>query len=803
MDRRAFALLALLACCSTVAGSATSLLTAGVDLRVVTEGASQLRCQVTWIEDAPLGRVEVHGPSGIRADSSSTLLLEQRRADGDRVRLTSALAGVRAGDGLEVFIDLSTMPVPSTVVVLAERVTGPVTHQVAVSVEVTAAGVRVGPPSAARLTLIADGPAGDDDVAAIGSGTVLVEPLDASAKLTADLFVEDHANIAIPDGPSECGGGSTVWAVQRVVSITTAPPEAVITGITVHVVATHPDMSDLEILFLHNWGTGSFLWNNGSGVNLDRTYTRDMYNQPLDGTGLEVNAYYTLAARDCVATSTGTLDYWSLRVSYDAVASIDLVATSIAASLSQVAPGGSVAATWSGQVTGSGTVGSPFTVGFYLSPDATVTTADVLLGQTTVGGVGPGDTFGETAPGRTLTIPPGTATGSYVLGLIVDSGGVIDETNEANNVTSTPLTVAVAPPDPNLRAASCAVSPTSTAPGGQLNLTWRGQNTGGTASGPFSWGVYLSTDATLDPLSDTLLHGPETSSGWSAGFDTGQVSTSVSLPGTLAAGTYHVGVVLDTAGTVTESNEGDNSCSSSVTVTSAPAGVTRWLVPAAASTPGVGSSDWRSEVAIVNRTASARSASLYFVARGTPWPGTLVTSPTSLAANQSLFLEDPLLAQNPTSGLLYVVLDAPGPVVTSRTYNLEPDGATYGQGIPALALDLGAAPDELVLPMVHSVPGRFRTNLGLIQTSSGSYQVEVTAYSPGGSILAVKTYTRSSGYDQVNDLFADLGLAGLSVRGAWLRVRLVSGAPQTWTCYASVVDALTGDPTFIAPVGGG
>ncbi len=802
MGRHAFTLLALLACSSPMAGSADPSHPAGVDLTVVAGGPAQLRCLVTWVEDAPLGRVEVLGPSGIRADSASALLLDQPRTAGDRVRLTSALAGIRAGESLEVLVDLSAIPIPSTVLVVAERVTGPVADQVAVAIEVTTTEARIGPPSATRLTLVADGPAGDDDVAAFGTGAVLIEPLDGSAKLKAELFVEDNANVALPDGPAECGGSSTVWAVQRTVSITTAPSAAVITGITVHVTVTHPDMSDLEILFLHDWGSGTFLWNNGSGVNLDRTYTRDMYNQPLDGMGLAVNAYYTLALRDCVATVTGTLDYWSLRVTYDAPASVDLVATSISASPTQVAPGGSVAAPWSGQVTGSGDVGSPFTVGFYLSPDATVTTADVFLGQTTVSGVSPGDTFGEAAPGRALTIPAGTATGSYLLGLIVDSGGAVDETNEANNVTSAPVTVVASPPSPNLRASSCAVSPSSASPGGHLTLTWRGQNTGGTASGSFSWGVYLSSDAILDPLSDTLLHGPETSSGWSAGFDTGQVSTSVSLPAPLAAGTSHVGVVLDTAGAVTESNEGDNSCSSSVTVTSVPTGVTRWLLPAAASTPGVGSSDWRSEVAIVNRTTSARSASLYFVEKGAPWPGTLVSGPTSLAANQSLFLEDPLLAQNPTSGLLYVVLDAPGPVVTSRTYNLEPNGATYGQGIPALAMDLATAPDELVLPMVHSVPGRFRTNLGLVQTSSGSFQVEVTAYSPGGSVLAVKTYTRSSGYDQVNDLFADLGLASLSVRGAWLRVRLVSGTPQTWTCYASVVDALTGDPTFIAPVEG-
>jgi hypothetical protein len=101
--------------------------------------------------------------------------------------------------------------------------------------------------------------------------------------------------------------------------------------------------------------------------------------------------------------------------------------------------------------------------------------------------------------------------------------------------------------------------------------------------------------------------------------------------------------------------------------------------------------------------------------------------------------------------------------------------------------------------MVHSVPGRFHTNLGLVQAAAGSYQVEVTVYSPGGSVLGVKSYSNTSAYNQINDVFADMGL-GLSIEGAWMRVRLVSGSPSYWTCYASVVDDLTGDPTYVLPV---
>jgi hypothetical protein len=52
----------------------------------------------------------------------------------------------------------------------------------------------------------------------------------------------------------------------------------------------------------------------------------------------------------------------------------------------------------------------------------------------------------------------------------------------------------------------------------------------------------------------------------------------------------------------------------------------------------------------------------------------------------------------------------------------------------------------------------------------------------------------------VNDLFGDLGLGGMTVEGGWLHIRRVGGSGSYWTCYASVVDNLSDDPTFVAPM---
>jgi hypothetical protein len=478
---------------------------------------------------------------------------------------------------------------------------------------------------------------------------------------------------------------------------------------------------------------------------------------------------------------------------------VDLVADSVVVTPVEVASGGNVRVIWAGHVTGSGSVGGPFTVGFYLSPDSTVTTADVLLGEATEStAVNPGDTFGEASPGRRVTIPAATAVGSYFLGVLVDSGGVVPESNESNNAFATPLAVSEVG-IPNLTVLSCVASPAVARPGDVVTLTWRGANNGTSVSVPFRWAAYLSTDDAIDPADDTLMAGPFGAAGWRAGYSSDDRVQSVTLPSNLPLGTYSLGIYLDVDNAVQESDENDNGASTSITVSTFP-GVTLWLVPAAASTPGAGSSDWRSEIQVVNPTTATRTATLFYVAKGSSWPGVELSAPVAIGPHESHLFEDPLLDLNPTSGLLVVVLDGLGPLVTSRTYNLGEADATYGQGIPGTLLDGVSAPTDLILPMVHSVPGRFRTNLGLVQASAGWFQVQVTLYTPDGQVAAVKRYSQPAAYTQVNNVFADLGLGDLSVQGAWLDVKLTGGTPTYWTCYASIVDDQTGDPTFISPV---
>ncbi len=225
-----------------------------------------------------------------------------------------------------------------------------------------------------------------------------------------------------------------------------------------------------------------------------------------------------------------------------------------------------------------------------------------------------------------------------------------------------------------------------------------------------------------------------------------------------------------------------------------------WLIPAVASLPGVPPTDWKSQIAVVNPTSETRTASVYFVANGEPWPGQLLSGPHVIEANESLFLPDPLLPENPTSGLIYITVAGTGTAVSVRTYTPAQGGGTYGQGQPGILLSSVSSGRELILPLIHSSPDVFRTNVGFAQTSAGTFQVKAQIYDADGTLLAQKEYSQAAAWRQVNDIFKNMGIGSVDVEGGWIRVTLVSGSPSYWTTYATVIDGTTDDPTYVLPV---
>ena len=225
-----------------------------------------------------------------------------------------------------------------------------------------------------------------------------------------------------------------------------------------------------------------------------------------------------------------------------------------------------------------------------------------------------------------------------------------------------------------------------------------------------------------------------------------------------------------------------------------------WLIPSVASLPGAKGSDWKSQISLANSSTSSRNAMVYYVPSGEVWPGELLSGPHLIGPMGSLYLDDPLLPQNPTAGVMYITVDGDDTAAFSRTINLVEGSATYGQGMPGVLLNDARLTTELVLPMVHSSPGRYRTNVGFAQTSSGNFRATVSIFSHASVLLAEHTYVIKTAWRQIDNIFGRLGIGELDVEGGWIRVTLTGGSPAFWTTYATVVDDVTNDPTYVLPV---
>jgi subtilase family serine protease len=228
---------------------------------------------------------------------------------------------------------------------------------------------------------------------------------------------------------------------------------------------------------------------------------------------------------------------------------------------STVLPGGTVTlSSWN--VENQGPVASGlFSNGFYLSTDAVITSTDTYLDGNS-NSLNPGDIYIWGAP--TLTIPLGTAPGTYYVGILVDSGDAVVESDESNNYASTAITVQAPRPDLIIPTGSPTPTPSTVRPGGTVTLSsWTVQNQGTAAAGLFYNGFYLSTDATITSA-DTYLDNNANSLAAGASFVWGGPTLTIPLGTT--PGTYYVGILVDNANAITESDETNNAVSTPITV---------------------------------------------------------------------------------------------------------------------------------------------------------------------------------------------------------------------------------------------
>jgi subtilisin family serine protease len=197
---------------------------------------------------------------------------------------------------------------------------------------------------------------------------------------------------------------------------------------------------------------------------------------------------------------------------------------------------------------------------FYLATSSTPGPGDVLLdGSRGVPQLAPG---ASSAGSTSVTIPAGTAAGTFYLIAKADAGSVVNETVEANNTRSRSITIG-----PDLTISTFTLSASSVAAGAAVTLTDTVANQGADVAGPSTTRFYLSTNTVLD-ASDVLLS-PGRDVVQLAGGASSLGSTSVTIPSTTAPGTYFLIAKTDADGVVAESAETNNvSAYRSIQVTS-------------------------------------------------------------------------------------------------------------------------------------------------------------------------------------------------------------------------------------------
>jgi subtilase family serine protease len=170
----------------------------------------------------------------------------------------------------------------------------------------------------------------------------------------------------------------------------------------------------------------------------------------------------------------------------------------------------------------------------------------------------------SSAGSTTVTIPAGTASGTFFIIARADDLNAVSETSETNNSRSRSISIG-----PDLSFTSLSLSPAIVKAGANLIVSDTVRNQGAGIAAASATRFYLSVNAGLDGSDVALMPSravPQLASGASSSG-----STSVTIPLNTSPGTYYVIAQADGDGAVAESAETNNvSAVRSIQVTAGP-----------------------------------------------------------------------------------------------------------------------------------------------------------------------------------------------------------------------------------------
>ena len=246
---------------------------------------------------------------------------------------------------------------------------------------------------------------------------------------------------------------------------------------------------------------------------------------------------------------------------YISVPDYDLEATSISvdSNYRQVCEGSNIYLTLSVTNLGSDNAGSHF----YEVLVSTGNSASAIYTGTSLGYTyGTANVPSYTHTSVNATLPTSITPGTYYVGLYVDYGNYISESNENNNIVasnSAQLTVIDCGPD--LEPASVS-GPASGVRGGTAQVSVQISNTGMEDTSNVDYNIYLSSDTSITGAGNDVLIGSDVS-GTIAQGNSWSGNVNLGIPSNLGDGCWFWGIIVDPSNSIVEMDENNNAMSSS------------------------------------------------------------------------------------------------------------------------------------------------------------------------------------------------------------------------------------------------
>ena len=222
----------------------------------------------------------------------------------------------------------------------------------------------------------------------------------------------------------------------------------------------------------------------------------------------------------------------------------------------------------------------------------------------------------------------------------------------------------------------------------------------------------------------------------------------------------------------------------------------RYVVPGMAYLQS-GSALWVTDLRIFNSGEAATPAQLTFFPMGNP--AGAITREVTLNAGEIEVLDNVLATlfgqTNGAGGSILITTPAETALTaTARTYNQTSTG-TYGQYIPGVTVAESIGIEDRALQILQVEQStRFRTNIGVNETSGRPVTVELSLITPDSLVTPVVPIALAANeYRQIG--LVDFGLTG-SVYNGRVTVKVISGEGKV-TAYGSAIDQITQDPTYV------